>query len=33
VREIDAADQIGITIEPAGGSDQPTTDPIVQLEL
>ena len=27
------AQSIGLTVEPAGGSDQPTTDPIMQLPL
>lgn len=26
-----AGDTVGVTVEPAGGSDQPTTDPIVKL--
>jgi anti-sigma-K factor RskA len=30
---IDAADQVGITIEPAGGSDQPTTNPIMAFDI
>lgn len=30
---IDAAKQVGITIEPTGGSDQPTTDPIMVFEV
>lgn len=29
VTGIDAADAVGITVEPAGGSEQPTTDPIM----
>jgi anti-sigma-K factor RskA len=29
--EMDAGDAIGITIEPAGGSEQPTTNPIVVI--
>jgi hypothetical protein len=30
---IDAAKQVGITIEPTGGSDQPTTDPIMVFDV
>lgn len=33
VRGIDAAQAVGITIEPAGGSEQPTTDPILTFEV
>ncbi|OLF12824.1 hypothetical protein BLA60_06020 [Actinophytocola xinjiangensis] len=33
VHGIDTATEIGITVEPAGGSERPTTDPIMQLEL
>ena len=29
---MDADDMVGVTIEPGGGSQQPTTDPIVMLE-
>jgi anti-sigma-K factor RskA len=25
-------DQVGVTVEPTGGSDQPTGDPIVALQ-
>jgi anti-sigma factor RsiW len=28
-----AAEQVGVTVEPAGGSPQPTSDPILQLRL
>jgi anti-sigma-K factor RskA len=30
--DMDADDKVGVTVEPMGGSDQPTTDPIVVLE-
>jgi len=30
--QMDADDKVGVTVEPMGGSDQPTTDPIVVLE-
>lgn len=30
--EMDDDDSVGVTVEPTGGSDQPTTDPIVVLE-
>jgi anti-sigma-K factor RskA len=33
VSGIDAAQQVGITIEPAGGSDQPTQKPIMAFEI
>ncbi|HEY7595178.1 MAG TPA: anti-sigma factor [Actinophytocola sp.] len=33
VSGIDAAQAVGITIEPAGGSDQPTSDPILTFEV
>lgn len=32
VSGIDAADVVGITLEPAGGSDQPTSDPIMTFD-
>jgi anti-sigma-K factor RskA len=28
-----SADQIAVTVEPAGGSDQPTSDPVMALPL
>lgn len=33
VTGIEAADAVGITIEPEGGSDQPTTQPIMQFKV
>ena len=27
-----AGDMVGVTVEPRGGSEQPTTDPIVAIE-
>jgi len=30
---IEKADTIAITVEPAGGSDQPTTEPVLQAKL
>ncbi len=33
VTGIDSAQQVGITIEPAGGSDQPTTNPIMTFDV
>lgn len=33
VRGIGTAEQLGITVEPLGGSDQPTTEPIMLFEL
>lgn len=30
--DMQAADKVAITVEPAGGSEQPTTDPIVQFQ-
>ncbi|WP_425359134.1 anti-sigma factor [Actinoalloteichus spitiensis] len=30
---LDGADGIGVTVEPTGGSDQPTTDPVMVLSL
>ena len=33
VQGIDAAEKVGITIEPAGGSSQPTTDPIMTFDV
>ena len=32
-REFSEGSLFGITVEPAGGSEQPTTDPIVALDL
>ena len=33
VRDVAAADVVGVTVEPAAGSDQPTTDPVVLVPL
>jgi anti-sigma-K factor RskA len=33
IKGIDSADQVGITIEPTGGSDQPTTNPIMAFDV
>jgi anti-sigma-K factor RskA len=30
--QMDAGDTVGVTVEPAGGSDAPTTDPIIMIE-
>ncbi|WP_162448409.1 anti-sigma factor [Phytoactinopolyspora mesophila] len=30
---LEDADHLGVTIEPEGGSEQPTTDPIMLIEL
>jgi anti-sigma-K factor RskA len=33
VTGVDAGDEIGLTVEPRGGSDRPTTQPILQLPV
>ncbi|MCP2329849.1 MULTISPECIES: anti-sigma factor domain-containing protein [Actinoalloteichus] len=33
VKGLDGAERIGVTVEPAGGSRQPTTDPVMVLSL
>lgn len=31
--DVNRAKGVGVTVEPAGGSDQPATDPIALVEL